>query len=332
MTKRMCWSCGTTFYSDFFVGRCNVCQQGEALAKQSAKQAQQAISQAEDLQRRNAAAAEHNARIIAAAEEQRAAAIRQQTKIIAESAITLDEAYNEGYNYITDDFVHGNSSNLKITATEYGVLSWTWNSPYVTDRLQKQFRKGLADRLNRIEGTGVPAKEAMLDSAKRAGTQNAEGTLSSYFVLNTDIYVNGVEVKSAPVQSNFTSTLNEETGELVMRWNHPFTDDELNQAYLDGVNEVHWRVNTEEQKLHRLNTDVVHIKNERKKSKNLKRYNKLYGILTVVIPLFFVYVCWFITTGLYTLLSFGAAWGLWKWLKNKHHDWQMNNHHYLYRM
>lgn len=322
MSGSRCWDCGTTFYSDYGAIYCNVCHQARKTREHNERQAREDRYRAEQAQRENARIAAQHTQALVAAENARIAAINYQTKVIMESAIMTKHAYDYGYKYIDDEFGYGNGANLSIEVTEYGALSWTWNEPYITDRLNNEFRKGLSDRL----GTYKSIYNTIKASAKQAGKQNADGTLQSYFTLHTGgLKIGGVDIYTKAFNSHFTNTLDETTGEQVMRWSEPFENPELNQAYLDGVNEVHWEVNTDEKKNYRLRFEVPKLKAEREHNKYLKRLNKTYQLLLGIFPLAFLFIFWNITSGWGTVISFIALPFIWKFLEKKHTNWQTVN-------
>lgn len=319
--RTYCGGCGTIFYtSNIFANKCNICQQTEAIEKQG----RLAREQMENHRREQAYAAENNARIVAQAEYARAEAIREQTIVLSEAAITSNEAYNYGYNYV--DTNTGNEANLHIEVTERGGLSWTWNHVYHTERLRDQFRKGINDRLNRVPTSNT--YDTMKASAQQIGKLNAEGTMSSYFTLYTGVVIAGKSIPSVAANTHFKSVLDEQTGELKMTWDKPFTNDELNDAYLAGVNEVHWKVNTTEMKQHRLITDVLELRVERMIGKSKKRLNRLFKVLIFLFPFLGLYTV-FHSTGWFALLLLIGIWPARKYLKKKHGQWQDTNNNYL---
>lgn len=325
MTKKTCWSCYNTFYSDMGATYCNVCQQAKESRRQADRQARQDRWEADQLQRENARIQAQHTQALINAENQRIAAINHQTQVIMEGAITSKAVYDKGYNYVNSDFKYNNEANLSIEVNEYGTLEWRWNKLYLTDRLNDQFKQGLCDRLNSYKNIYDTIKA----SAKQAGKQNANGTLQSYFTLHTGLNIGGVEIKTKAFNSHFTNTLDETTGEQLMRWNQPFSNDELNQAYLDGVNEVHWEVNTEENKNYRLKFEVPKLIAERQVAKSAKRFNKLYKVLVILLPILFFYFVWPISSGWVAFFVFLSSIFMYKFLKKKHIKWQETNNHYL---
>lgn len=307
------------------VTTCPTCQQTKAILKSNERQAQaeaaaqrEAQWQAEEAQRRHTQA-------LINAENQRIAAINYQTQVIMESGITSKYAYDRGYNYADTEFGWSNEANLSIVVNEYGRLEWNWNHPYLTDRLNEEFRKGLADRLN----TYPSIFDVIKGSAIEAGKQNAEGTLPSKFCLYTGLKIGSVDIKTKTFNSSFTNTLDETTGEQVMRWSQPFENEELNQAYLDGVNEVHWVVNTPEQMNYRLRVQVPYIKAEREIAKATKRWNKIFEVCTIVIPILFFLLMWQVTSGWLTVGMFFVAFIMRNGLEMLREKWADNNSNYL---
>jgi len=325
MTAKTCYECSTTFYSSVGAIYCNVCTQARKNREYNDRQARQARYEAEQAQREAARIQAQHTQALINAENRRIAAINHQTQVIMEGAISSKTAYNKGYNYIDSDFKYNNEANLSIEVNEYGTLEWRWNHLYLTDRLNDEFKKGLGDRLNSYTNIYDTIKA----SAKQAGKQNADGTLQSYFTLHTGLNIGGVEIKTKAFKSHFTNTLDETTGEQVMRWNQPFSNDELNQAYLDGVNEVHWEVNTDEKKNYRLKFEVPKLVAHRIVVKGTKRTDKMYRLLLGIFPILYLFIFWTITSGWGTFISFVALPFIWKFLEKKHTNWQIANKEYL---
>lgn len=325
MTAKRCWDCGTTFYSDYGAVRCNVCHQGRETRKHSDQQAREAQREAQWQAEQDRAAQARHTQALINAENARIAAINHQTQVIMESGITSKYAYDRGYNYIDTEFDWSNEANLSIQVNEYGSLGWNWNHPYLTDRLNEEFKKGLADKLN----TYPSIYDTIKASARQAGKQNAEGTLGSRFWLHTGLKIGEVDIKTKTFNSKFTNTLDEETGEQVMRWSQPFENEELNQAYLDGVNEVHWVVNTPEQMNYRLRVQVPELKAERIIAKETKRWNKIFKVLVYVIPIMFFLLMWQVTSSwvLYGMLIVSIV--MRNGLEMLHEKWAENNSNYL---
>jgi hypothetical protein len=242
-----------------------------------------------------------------------------------ESGIRTKDAYDRGYKYIDDEFGYSNSAEVEIEVGEYGSLAWKWNHPYITDRLNDEFKKGLGARLNQYTNL----YDTIKSSATQAGRQNANGTLQNYFTLHTGLKIGGVDIKTKGFKSHFTSTIDEETGELKMNWNEPFTNSELNQTYKDGVNEVYGKENTDEKKLHRLAFDVPEIQAKRKLVRKMHRLDKLFRISVYAVPVLFFLLIWQITTGWTTFFMFIASCFMPKFIRNRHYKWWDNNSEYL---
>lgn len=326
MTASRCWDCNTTFHSGYGAIYCNVCYQARETRRRNERQAQKDQWAAEQAQRENARIQAYHTQALINAENQRIAAINQQTRVISESIIKTKDAYDRGYKYIDDEFGYSNSAEVEIEVGEYGGLTWKWNHPYVTDRLNDEFQKGLYSRLNQYKSI----QDTITASAKRIGQGNADGSFpSTYFTLYTGLTIGGVDIKTKGFKSHFTSTIDEDTGELKMNWNEPFTSSDLNQAYKDGVNEVYWKENTDEKKLHRLAVDVPEIQTKRKLVRKMHRLDKLFRISVYAIPVLFFLLMWQITTGFTTFFMFIAACFMPKFIRNRHYKWWNNNSEFL---
>lgn len=326
--QRTCVSCGTLFpvrNTVFSSYKCSTCLQTEKMAEQAELDRQNNNR----IQEQNAFYAAQQAAIIQSNALATIAAIEKQTKTIEESAISDTDVYDYGYYYIDTEFSGSNTASLSIAVNENGSLSWTWEHPYITERLREKFRNGLCDRLNTL---GTVDKSYLQTSAYQAGKQNAEGSLPSYFTLHTNLEVNGVAIPSVPFQSNFTTDINEETGELQMFWNEPFTDPDYNSAYHDGVSEIYDEVNTEERKQQRLANEVAAIKQHREKAKNTKRVSSLIQALLWLFPIVAGVVAFSVFSGWAIFFSLMAIGILTMVSQTQYENWKTTNWKYLYEL
>lgn len=325
MTASRCWDCNTTFHSGYGAIYCNVCYQARETRRRNERQAQKDRWAAEQAQRENARIQAYHTQALINAENKRIAAINHQTRVISESIIKPKDAYDRGYKYIDDEFGYSNSANLEVQVEEYGNLSWTWNHPYVTDKLNDEFRKGLGSRLGQYKNIYDTIKA----SAKQAGKQNAEGTLTSNFSLYTGLTIGGVKVGTKGFNSHFKTEIDEVTGELKMNWSEPFENDELNVAYKEGASEVYWAENTDEKKSHRLEFDVPEIKKRRRHVRNLRILDKLFRLSVYTLPVLFFLLMWNITTGWTTFAMFVLSCFMPKLIRKMHYKWWDNNSEFL---
>ena len=325
MAAQRCWDCNNTFYSNSGGLYCNVCYQARETRKRNDRQAQKDQWAAEQAQRENARIQAQHTQALINAENARISAINRQTQVIMESSIRPKDVYDRGFKYVDSEFKYGNPAELELEIDEAGTLGWQWNYLYVTTELNRQFRNGLSARLNQNENIYSTIKA----SATQAGRQNANGTLQNYFTLHTGLKIGGVDIKTKGFKSHFTSTIDEDTGELKMNWNEPFTSADLNQAYKDGVNEVYWAENTDEKKKHRLEVDVPELKNRRKHVRNLRILDKLFRLSVYTLPILFFWLMWNITSGWVTLLMFIISCFMPKLIRKKHYAWWDNNSEFL---
>lgn len=324
-----CYSCGTVFYSNYFSGKCSTCQQTDRITEQNDRDRR---NQQENFAAQQAAAQEAQWRQDRMHEEQMeqnraiaalnalnaqltASAIERQTQAIFETAIKPEDAYRKGYDYIDSSYGFDNPCNLTLEVSEDGVVFGSWNKePYITPTLNEQFFDGIyafMDTLPRID-TSHLAQQAYY-----SGRQNADGSLSSYFHLDSGLEINSVTLYTAAVNSNFEFHIDEDTGKLGMHWDSPFTSDYLNIAYDRGVDEVFAELNTPEMMQHRLVTEVAEIKNKRYRDqleaeRLLKEKDQeelialIMGTLVFLTPIVGVLAAWFLTSGFTTFFLIAA--------------------------
>lgn len=333
-----CSSCGCVFYGDFFSSKCNVCQQTESINRNAREQERereyqhrQTLDQEYRIHQENLAAAAFQSQVLVEA-------IEKQTKTIVESAITSEEAYNHGFHYIDNEFINSNPARLSISIQESGDLQWTCDDVYITQRLRDQFGQGLHARLNEMPGAQF---DYLVLQAETAGRCNANGTLPSYFSLHTGVEINGVVIPSIAFESNFKSSLDEDTGEIKMTWTTPFVIDELNESYHSGVNGIYFMLNTNEMKQSRLDNEIAVTKRNRNQEEKARRdkissvkNTKLFYFFCLLMCLFggmlglaysFMFYEWYVTAG--AVLAF-----LWttEILIKAYNDWQFYNQGWLH--
>lgn len=326
MPAKRCLECNNTFYSDFGAIHCNVCNQAIKTRRANDRQARQDRWETEQAQREAARIQAQHTQALINAENARIAAINHQTQVIQESAITTKYAYDRGYTYVDDEFRYGNPAELEIEVPEDGSIHWKWHHLYITDRLNNEFKKGLGARL----GQYTNMYNTLKTSAKATGKGNADGSFpSTYFTLHTGLKIGGVDIKTKGFRSHFTSTIDEESGELKMNWKEPFKDPVLNQAYKDGVNEVYWAENTEEKKNYRLKFVVPEIQAAREHSKGIRRLNTVFKFSRYALPILTLYIFWQVLTGWPFLFSLLGVYLLYGGLEYLHEQWQIKNNEHL---
>jgi len=282
--ERMCQSCGIMFRTNRWGNfKCNICQQTERLANQA--------DAAQREQRRRDR--EYNNQMEYAA-RMNADAILKQNIATQESVVSINDAYNCGYQYVDGyDFPNGNSMGLKILIHDDGSISYgTRTQPYWNPHLQQSWSRGLSDSLRSVRGNLTYLK----NSARSAGKENAYATLPPAFSLHTGINLNGVNIPTTDFDSKFTFDVDKKTGELKMHFQKPFKNEEFNQAYTEGVNEAYAELNTEEKKLFRLQ--------QCKLAKKIKLQDKLLKGSIISFPFIAWYLLWHLTTGFTALVSF----------------------------
>jgi uncharacterized Zn finger protein (UPF0148 family) len=310
MAAKRCWECSSTFYSDYGAIYCNVCTQAR---KNRQYQEQQARENAYQQARYNQA--------LINAENQRIAAINHQTRVLAETAIRPKDAYQRGYDYVEEELAYSNSAKARLEIDENGRVRAFWEHPYITDHLNDEFQKGFSAKVNGFRDVFHEIKA----SATQAGKQNVEGTLPARFRLHTGLK----SIHTKTFDSHFIRNVDENTGELTVTWNKPFTNETLNKAYEDGVNEGLRLANTERQKQHRLEFEVPEIQAQRKKTEDLRFADRLFSVSTWAVPILFFLLMWQITSGFVTFFMFIAAIILRNSIKNEYMQWYLKHVDYL---
>ena len=298
---RLCFRCGTQYVGLWaFRQLCPVCQQTESLEHQAELTRRQTLEiyQQQSFQQNNQQAFEHDQR------KKATQAYIDTLEQMREALISSDEARLYGRNYIDNEFASANPANLRANITEIGTVAFQWDNIYKSLRLQTEFRNGLQEAINEWAHIS-PDEEYLIASAKQAGIEVANGTLPPRFGLHTNFAaIHGVPINTDTFDCWLQRVIDEDTGELKLTWNKPFTKQELNQSFEDGINEALVSLNTTEQKNIRLATEVVAIKKERKIKHQEENISILWRTLIICFPFLGWYFAWMSTEGLITFLNF----------------------------
>jgi hypothetical protein len=287
MSYRDCWRCRNTFYTESYSSLCSVCVQTQAIEQINRNQQQNDYLRqlaAQEAQLEFAAKmkeiSDNHKRKIKESEE-------RSEKIKTQIRIKSEEARNYGYGYIDNEFFNvKNPLNLKLYVDKSIKMQCAYEDPYLLDRLNEKFSEGIRERLCEIK----PNREIMREEAYRAGKncadslrvhligyRSADATKAAIIHINTGIKVNTFKVYLSDVETNFKSKTSAETGELVMAWDSPFEDEDLNSEFYRGAQEICAAMNTDELKAERKEKVLAEIiwkrqwENKQKKWKEKER-------------------------------------------------------------
>jgi hypothetical protein len=308
MNTTNCYRCGNVFTG--YGSLCSICKQNELLKEEAEKNRalQESIhNQNMALQRQAAQQAEYARQEAIFARQEAADLARENARLIAESNISSDDAYNYGFKYITLNWSRGNNPhNLSITAGEDGLLRADWISPYQLPHLYQSFSSGISEALGQYER---PGREFIEKMAYVAGQEIAKGVLpSESFALGANgVEVEGIEINTRGFAINRETQINEVTGEISYKYVPPFVDEKLNSLFADGMNHGAAELNTPEL-IHQRLQAIEELKNKRlqeqeeekklkekeeelkeKQDKLIEKYLKVFTALVLFIALFYVY-------------------------------------------
>lgn len=306
MTVKKCIECGTPIYGGVQYVYCNVCLQAIENRKINARQTRDDNFQAEMMKLENERiAAKHRAELVAAenarikAEKARIEVINHQNDLILEMAVNPTEIYKYGFDYIDTELGNGNLLNMQFSLEESGFLAASYTLPFATPALNDAFNNGLTARLGNFENMFSILKSC----AWNAGKLHAEKTMSGPFTLTPNLKVGGLDVATQAFNSFFKTKLEEDTGRLKMSWTSPFSNEELNQAFEDGIKEA--KVNSEDKMAYRLRFEVPELKAARIISSQKKRRKAFYRfgafvlkfMLLAIFSMSVMYGLWYLISG-----------------------------------
>jgi hypothetical protein len=212
---------------------------------------------------------------------------RQNARMIAESNISSEDAYNYGFNYISLNWAQGNNpENLSITIDENGDLRFFNSSPYQLPHLNQSFTSGISQSLGKYT---APGRNFIEERAKTAGYYIAKGELSAESFsldLKGKNIIEGIKISTKAYAISLKTDINE-TGLLSGKYIPPFEDEKLNSLFLDGMNQGVAELNTPELINKRLQEKEEEEKNKRLKEqeeeKNKRKEKKLKVIVALLL-------------------------------------------------
>lgn len=335
--RYVCTNCGSPFINkSFFLASgtlCPTCRQTKAIEDQhdfNRRQQERFNDQRLEEIAAGRRAVERAAAQQAAIAAQQAADARRNAAIAAEANITEHQAYLYGREYLDTHYQTGNPLEVKFYVSETGLLKMYGEDPYYLQNLNNAFVKGIFERKDEClkDGNlGIIEQQAFL-----AGEQVVQGKLSSSFCLRTGTDVFGKEVFTKTVDCNIRSKIDEETGELLIKYKSPFKTPHLNDSFKRGVNKALEEVNSEEYKKYRLEHDVADAKLEREITQQKKIHNTLLTAMLYTYPLWGSILVWFLTSGVITAICiiFGLPIMFFP-LYNAVERWRQENREYIDR-
>jgi hypothetical protein len=273
----ICYKCGTECSG--LGAECNMCYAAETQRQNAQRLHEESIiGQQANLRRQQyyieqqyQQDLEHQQRV----EEEQALYNRQQLhnqKLSIESNISSDDIYNYGLNYIDGAFQADNPEQLTVTVNEDGTFSGSWVSDYELAHLKQAFQRGLTQALSRYQAVDV---DVLLGNARAAGRQVARGTLNPSFRLESGVAIGNTTIYTKIFNSNFKSTIDEDSGRWEGQWNPPFESSELNDQFAAGIVEVEQELNSPEAVERRLAVDIPEIRSARQQSQQELELEKL---------------------------------------------------------
>lgn len=279
MNTTNCYRCQNVFTG--YGSLCSNCKQTELLQEEAEKnrKLQESIhSQNMALQRQAAQQAEYARQEAEFYREEAAELARENARVLAESNISSEDAYNYGFNYISLNWARGNNpQKLSITIGEDGCLKFSHSSPYQLPHLNQSFTSGISQSLG--QNYRGPGRQYIEEMSKLAGYQIAKGVLpsESFSLGSGGKNIEGMEINTEGYGISFLTDIDEVTGLLTYSYTQPFKNEKLNSLFSDGINQRAAELNTPELVRQRLQA-MEEEKNQRlqeqeknRKTRNLER-------------------------------------------------------------
>ncbi len=231
-------------WGSFYCGACRQVQatekQTKSLNKLESQRSLQATFDAMDAaDERRQRAREQQQAAIRAEEDAELAQVqsKKNVRLIAEGTISYDDAFKHG--------LYSESTGTLFEDGSIGIL-YVYNR-YQLDLLNQAFRRGVKESLKDAVGESV---EYMKEQAYLAGYNGSD----SFTIKTTD-----AKITTKMFCSSLKRELNLENGSVSYTHKNPFESEELNQCYLNGLNERTAEENTPLKISERMSTEVVEI-------------------------------------------------------------------------
>lgn len=183
-------------------------------------------------------------------EEIRLKELKKQTQILLEQGLTLDEVYQNGFNFLNcDDIfdINEDTKCVRLSLDERGNIYPTYDNPYVQDKFQKAYQKGIEDRVKQDFSKG-PGVEFMSDEAFKHGYLRSEDCAITFPKVGSPRFTYYAER-----QAEFYEEIDQIDGTLKFTdIIYPYAAVFLNQSFLDGIEKYLREQNTLQKKKNRL--------------------------------------------------------------------------------
>lgn len=332
--EQTCYTCWGTFTTPHaYITTCPTCRQTKTLIEHRDRQAQQQRDDAErqmEMAAREQRMREYHTNQLIRAENERIEAINHQTRILEETRlVSAKDAYQEGLNYIKNNWYQGrNYAKLSLYAKYDGNLyaSWKWDDVYVSEILRREFTRGIADSLATLNGDSTKVRETIVDSAYRAGEQNAKGTLKNKFCLHTGVVVNNQAINTPAVDSKLKSTIDTCTGKITFDWTPPFPTPFENDQFARGVQKAQADMNTFELMKQRLKEEVPKIIKEQKRVAGIRFLNWFLPTISAVSLVVMALLAAILFDGWAMFIALGGVMALGSVIRTVLEDWRYKHY------
>jgi hypothetical protein len=183
-------------------------------------------------------------------EEIRLKELKKQTQILLEQGLTVDEVYQNGFNFLNCDEIFDINEDTKcvrLSLDERGNIYPSYDNPYVQDKFQKAYQKGIEDRVKQDFSKG-PGVEFMSDEAFKYGYLRSQHCAITFPKVGSPRFTYYAER-----QAEFYEEIDQKDGTLKFTdIIYPYAAVFLNQSFLDGIEKYLGEQNTLVKKNQRL--------------------------------------------------------------------------------
>ncbi len=182
-------------------------------------------------------------------EEIRLKELKKQTQILLEQGLTVDEVYQEGFNFedLNNDESISFERHIRLQLNDRGDFIAKYENPFIQSKFRKAYQEGIEDKIkkNYSKGAGI---EFMSEAAFNHGyIRNGSCVIVYPGITNRPRWF-----FYPPRKPEISESINEQDGSVECNWIEPYDSEVLNQSFEAGINKYLKEQNTKAKKDSRL--------------------------------------------------------------------------------
>ena len=203
-------------------------------------------------------------------EEIRLKELKKQTQILLEQGLTVDEVYQNGFNFedLNNDESISFERHIRLQLNDRGDFIAKYENPFIQSKFRKAYQEGIEDKIkkNYSKGAGI---EFMSEAAFNHGYMRN----GSCVIIYPGIANRPRWFFYPPRKPEISESINEQDGSVECNWIEPYDSEILNQSFEAGVNKYLKEQNT----LAKKNQRLAEINQEKQIEQNEKAMQDLFN-------------------------------------------------------